>query len=402
MAASTIALMQDVTNESRIALYSNVIAPGAPKPMVELVYHYAKHLGLDPLRKEVMLISFDRKKVTKGRNGQKDTEVWEKDWTVIINVHGFVKIASREKDFAGLLSGVVYPGETCRIKADGTVEHEYDVDDRHELGAAKKGADRLLPIGAWASVTRMLHGLPVRYTKYLPFDQVAGWKDEWEKNANGQGSHKTGRRTLRDIWDQRPDWMNEKCAIAFACRLAYDHAIGRVYVAEEVGLVSNDNGGIEVPDGSMDSSAEVLADVPIVTPETPLLTTPAPVRASEPVETAGTEETSGVAGGADGVPWTTEDQPPSLDELRDRVRQKAGYGTEVKFKGRKFITKQDDGSEWIVDKETVLLLNDEGLIGVGRGGPVRFDDASADALLIIADTLRDLCHPKKQQQGSLL
>jgi hypothetical protein len=223
-----LALIQE-TPEQRITLWTQAVAPGAKPELAALVWHYARVLQLDPLRREVMLITMDRKN---------DVGQWEKEHAVIINVHGLLKIVGRQSDYAGLASAVVYPGERCSIDADGVVHHEYDVAEREKLrqGQGPGGVAAVLPIGAWATVRRAMHGRVVNYTTWLPFAQVAQWKwaDVWE---NGKRTGKK-QRQLRAIWGKLPDWMNEKCAIAFSARKAYDHVIGRVYVPEEFGLES--------------------------------------------------------------------------------------------------------------------------------------------------------------------
>ena len=217
--------------DENVRLFTSVIAPGAPAELVSLVWHYARALDLDPLRREVMLISIPRWDARK--NGFVD------EYAVIVNIHGMLKTVGRQADYAGLQSGVVYPGERCIIKADQTVEHEFDA------GARQPGS--ALPLGAYASITRVIHGKERRFTSWVPFAQVA----QTTKRAKMANGRKVGEElVLRATWKKLPDWMVEKCAIAFTSRKAYDHVFGRVYAPEEFGLLSSD-GGIVVPQGSL-------------------------------------------------------------------------------------------------------------------------------------------------------
>lgn len=367
-------LVQIASEDARIALYSNVIAPGAPKEQVALIHHYAHALGLDPLRREVMLVSFDRKQ---------DDGNWGKQYSVIVNVHGLIKMMSRQHDFAGMASGVVYPGEPCKILPDQSVEHTADIQARNEMGAQAEGARRILPIGAWCTVRRMLHGEIVRYTTYLPFVQVAGFKNEWFTDDKGKRSQ---RRVLRDIWGSRPDWMNEKCAIAFSARKGFDHAFGAgVYAAEEIGMESRDDGSIRIPTGAFDgeekSGAVVLDDEPVQPPT------------MDEDPDANAELLDSMYGPETAEPWTATAAPPTRDELVDRLLMKAEYARTLFAGDRSFVSQGKDGY-YIIDSQV--------LEKVGRTvtqGPLRLEDATDDQLTEAATLVGAISFDKEQRGG---
>lgn len=202
------------SNDQDMKLWMQVIAPGAPIEQARLVYHYARMLGLDPLRKQIMLLK------TKAYN--EESGGWVDQYNILVGIHGMNSLVSSQPDYAGQESATVYNGEKLTIRSDGTVEHEYDPTKRQGL-----------PLGAWASVVRVLHGKPVRFTIWLPFDQIA------QRKARGG--------ELRAVWASRPDWMAEKTALAFADRKAYPHILSNVYAPEEFGGYSRVDGSVMMP-----------------------------------------------------------------------------------------------------------------------------------------------------------
>jgi len=225
------ALPPQYRSEDQLAIFRSVVAPGMPDGVVALVYHYAASLGLDPVRKEVLAVS------TKSKNAQGG---WDTVYNIIVNIHGIMKLLGRQADYCGLRSACVYPGEKCVIHDDGTVEHSYDVTQRPASPGVLTNSVEVLPLGAWACITRLINGKERLFTTWLPFSQCAQVTEEWKEGR------RTGNRVLRSTWATRADWMTEKCAIASVARKAYDHALGRVYAPEEFGAVSTPAGAIEV------------------------------------------------------------------------------------------------------------------------------------------------------------
>jgi phage recombination protein Bet len=185
-----------VTNKEELDLFKGLIAPpGTPEAQIKLAMVYAQKLGLDPLRKQVMIIETYSKGL--------------KTYQIVIGIHGMGALVARQKDYAGTISSAVYEAERITIDARGMVEHTYDPTKR-------SGA----PLGAWSTTYRMLHGHRIGHTIYLKFD------DYVKKNS--------------PTWERMPAWMIEKTARAFTMRAAYPDVLSNVYAPEEFGERSSE------------------------------------------------------------------------------------------------------------------------------------------------------------------
>lgn len=362
--------------DGRVALFTSIIAPGASPELTALVWHYARALDLDPLRKMVMLISMDRKN---------DRGGYDKEYGVIVGVHGVIALLGRQPDYAGLLSGVVFPGEKCSIAADGTVQHEYDVAER----ATKQAGAVTLPIGAYATVRRVMHGQVVQFTTYTPFGEVA--QTTWKKNPQ------TGRseKVLRYIWAARPSWMNEKCAIMFSARKAYDHILGRVYGAEEFGAVSTEQ-GISIPEGFGDRVEVVSADPE--NQESPSVMAGLIPGSETPDPSRGEESQEAIVG--DPAPEATDSlvehlkPPPSIEEAERELKGALHFGALTFLrKPREFIKHDTDGSRYVVDSELLAGL------GLPIDTPLLLTGASAEMLMRVAACINGICHGRSNRRG---
>lgn len=197
--------IQDPLNETDIRLYRETIAPaGTPEAQVKLVFMYAQKLGLDPLRKQIMLI-----KTGSGERQQ---------YMIIVGIHGMTALIERHKEYRGVYSAAVYPGETCVIDSIGNVTHTYNPPER--LGEIK-------PLGAWASCGRWLGDHTHKSTIYLNF---ADYVNQYSQS-----------------WKQQPGWMIDKTARAFAMRAAFADILSGVYAPEEFGRRSLESEEMELP-----------------------------------------------------------------------------------------------------------------------------------------------------------
>lgn len=192
-------------NEEDIQLYKQTIAPaGTPDAQVKLVFMYAQKLGLDPLRKQIMLI----------KTGFGDRI----QYMIIVGIHGMTALIERHKDYRGLQSAAVYPGETISINSNGDVEHTYDPVSRH---------GEIRPLGAWATCARWLGDHTHKSTIYLNF------ADYVNPNSNS--------------WRSQPGWMIDKTARAFAMRASFADILSGVYAPEEFGERSLESEEMELP-----------------------------------------------------------------------------------------------------------------------------------------------------------
>lgn len=189
MVSKALARRPDEDSEDLKLFRALIASPDVPEAQVKMAFQYAKNLGLDPLRKQVMIIE--------------TTSKGQKNYQIVLSIHAMGALAAREADYAGINSAAVYEGERITIDARGMVEHTYDPTKR--TGAI---------LGAWATVYRMLHGHRVLHTIYLKIKDYR-------------------RQTF--TWDQQTAWMMEKTARAFALRAAYPEVLANVYAPEEFG-----------------------------------------------------------------------------------------------------------------------------------------------------------------------
>lgn len=179
-----------ILSDKEIALLKATIAPyGTPDEQIKLAFHVANQLGLDPLRKQVMVVKI--------RN----------NYQVIIGVHGMSAVIAKHPDYRGTISSPVWPGEELVIDSMGHVSHKSHVLDR-------KGN----PVGAWATTVRNYCGYAVNHTSYL----------RWEDYAKMDS----------DSWQKQGPWMIEKTARAFSMRTAFPDELYGVYAKEEFNEIS--------------------------------------------------------------------------------------------------------------------------------------------------------------------
>lgn len=320
-------------------MFCEVIAPGAPPEHVALVFHYAKALQLDPLRRQVMLLEMPRKNKELSRPGN---DVWEKSYTIVVGVHGLLGKIQRHKEYAGIASAAVFAGEPIRIAADQTVTHEYDPINRPKGEAGS-------PLGAWATVTRVLNGKAIPHTAWVPFSECV--LTTWDKK-----DPKNWKKAPRELWAKMPAWMNEKCAIAAAIRKAFDDEVGGVHVPEEFGGRTLSDGSVEV-DPSMAVPVEEELEVTTLAESNP-----------EPGEFSEAEQKAG---------------------LRKRVTE---VGDECLRRDRRQILDRSAGQAWIVDAE-VLQACGSGMI------PLSLETATMDQLTVAYETIQGLNRQSEARGG---
>ena len=378
-------LPPEYRDEDRIRLFCSIIAPGVPPDVVALVYHYAADLGLDPLRREVMPVEARSK-----NNGQ-----WVSSWNIIVGIWAVTKLMSRQSDYAGMRSAVVYPGEKCIIASDGSVRHEYDINERAQLFKARPGDavsdPRLcLPVGAWATVTRNMQGKERLFTSWMPFHQCA--QTVLEDKPNG------GKvKTLRSIWAQRPDWMTEKCAIMPSVRKAFAHKLGRIYAPEEFGALSTESGAIVVPEGApVEAFAEAAPSLPEHDVLMDMHTTMPVNRVAVPVRRDDDDYVvPDFLKDAESEPMPEGAPRPAEPITRDMASERiaaAADRAEFFFKDppRTFIKRTANGV-WLIDAEA--------LERVKSAGPLLLSAANTEKLVAVAQAIESITTDKEMSRG---
>lgn len=372
-------LPPEYRNEDQVQLFCSIVAPGVPADVVALCYHYAADLGLDPLRREVMPVAAR----ARGDRGE-----WITSWNIIVGVWAVTKLMGRQPDYAGMRSGVVYPGERCVIKADGSVEHEYDIVKRSELFKVRAGdaiADPklCLPVGAWATVTRALHGKERQFTSWMPFHQCA---QTVLVDRPGGGKVKE----LRSIWAQRPDWMNEKCAIMPSVRKAFAHKLGRIYAPEEFGAVSTEGGAIHVPEGAPTESIAEVVNTAALAParyEEPIIDVRDDIREAVLARKSAEHEQPDFVKDAE----ADSGPPPTHDEAMAKVSRACARAAFFFTDPERPFVKDTSSGAWLVDAEVLAQMQ--------QTGPLLLTAASADRVAQAAWTIENTTNAKEAARG---
>lgn len=131
-----------------IATIRATVAKDATNDELKMFLHLSQTYGLDPFAKEIWFIKMGRTP------------------TIMTSRDGYLKIANNSEDYDGMVSDVVYEGDTFKKTVDG-VEHVY--------GANKRGA----VVGAYALVYRR----DKRFPSYVfaPFKDYNSGRDAWRQ-----------------------------------------------------------------------------------------------------------------------------------------------------------------------------------------------------------------------------
>lgn len=185
-----------------LALIRRTVASDCNDDEFSLFVNMARHLGLDPLRRQIYAFVFSKDHAEKRR------------MSIIVAIDGLRTIAARQGDYR--------PDED---------EPEFDYDE------ALKGPNN--PLGlvkATVRVWKHSHGGWHRITGTAYWDEVAPLKDEWAYNEAAGKRAPTGRKTLDQSgnWPKMPRVMLAKCAEAVALRKGWPDDLSNVYEGAEV------------------------------------------------------------------------------------------------------------------------------------------------------------------------
>lgn len=190
----------DFTNQ-QLALIKKTVAADTNQDEFELFAHMAKHLRLDPLRRQIYAFVFSKNDPKKRR------------MSIIVAIDGFRTIADR--------TGAYRPDED---------EPTFEIDP-----ALRSPLNPVGLVKATVRVWKHAHGDWHKVTASAYWDEYAPIKEEWAEGEDGR-RRPTGKSTLDTSgnWGKMPRLMLAKVAEALALRKAWPDDFSNVYAAEEV------------------------------------------------------------------------------------------------------------------------------------------------------------------------
>jgi len=184
-----------------VALIRRTVAADTNDDEFNLFVHTARHLRLDPLRRQIFAFVYNKDKPDRRR------------MSIIVAIDGFRAIADR--------TGAYRPDED---------EPSFEVDPE-----AKGPTNPAGLVKATVRVYKHAHGAWHRVTASAYWDEYAPIKEEWAPGEDGK-RRPTGRQTLDTSgnWGKMPRLMLAKVAEALALRKAWPDDLANVYAAEEM------------------------------------------------------------------------------------------------------------------------------------------------------------------------
>lgn len=179
----------------QLALIRRTVAADTTPDEFDLFIAAARHAGLDPFRKQISAIVFNKAKADKRK------------MSIIVNIDGFRVIAARTGGYRPDDRDPVFTFDEA-LKSPENPKGLVSASVR----VFKRDQD-----GSW---------FPCAGTAY--WDEFAPIKDEW---SNGG---KTGRKTVDGNWSKMPLVMLAKCAEAQALRRAFPDALSGLYSEDEM------------------------------------------------------------------------------------------------------------------------------------------------------------------------
>jgi phage recombination protein Bet len=185
-----------------LALIRRTVAKDTNDDEFNLFIHTARHLGLDPLRRQIYAFVFSKDDAKK------------RSMSIVTAIDGFRAIAER--------TGNYRPDEDePTIKFDNSMKSPLN-----PLGIVK----------ASVRVWKFSHGGWHKATGSAFWEEYAPIKDEWAYDQDVGKRKPTGRKLLDDSgkWAQMPRHMVSKVAEALALRKAWPDVFSNVYAVEEM------------------------------------------------------------------------------------------------------------------------------------------------------------------------
>lgn len=183
-----------------LALIRRTVAADCNDDEFNLFIHTSRHLGLDPLRRQVYAMVFSKENAQKRR------------MSIIVGIDGFRSIAER--------TGNYRPDED-----EPSIEYD---------PAIKSSTNPLGIVKATVRVWKFSHGDWHRVTGTAYWDEFAPIKDEWGFDAESGKRKPTGKQTLDGQWPKMGRVMIAKCAEGQALRKGWPDDFSNVYAPEEM------------------------------------------------------------------------------------------------------------------------------------------------------------------------
>jgi phage recombination protein Bet len=196
-------IRQGALTGSQLDLVKRTVAKDTTPAEFDHFMHTAQHLGLDPLRKQILCVVFNKNKPDK------------RNMTIIVPQDGLRVIAARQRDYGPAR-------DEPEIEYDAALKSEINP---HGIVRAK--------VTLWKLYADGWH--PVVATAY--WDEFAAIDEEVEWRENDQGKrypHKTGKQALADNWKRMGRVMIAKCATCQALRAGWPDDFAGVYGEEEI------------------------------------------------------------------------------------------------------------------------------------------------------------------------
>lgn len=199
---SVVQLPSSTYDGRALALIRRTVAADCNEDEFNLFIHTARHLRLDPLRRQIYAFVFSKDRPEKRR------------MSIITGIDGFRTIAER--------TGNYRPDED---------EPTYEADP-----AAKGPNNPAGLVKATVRVFKFSHGDWHRVTASAHWDEYAPLKEEWAWNEEAGKKKPTGKLTLDTSgnWGKMPRLMLAKVAEALALRKAWPDDFANVYAHEEL------------------------------------------------------------------------------------------------------------------------------------------------------------------------
>ena len=192
---------------SQIALIRQTVAKDCNESEFNLFFEAARAYGLDPFRKQISALVFNKDKADK------------RQLAIIVGRDGLRAIASRCGDYRPA-------SEPAEWVTDPTLCSSVNPAGLVSCAVRLWKADRR---GEW---------FPVHGEAY--WEEFAPVKDEWAY-SEGEGKRRpTGNKTVDGNWSRMPRVMLQKCAEAQALRAGWPEQFGGLYAEEELHRVEAD------------------------------------------------------------------------------------------------------------------------------------------------------------------
>lgn len=185
---------------AQVDLIKRTVAKDTSAQEFDHFMHTASHLGLDPLRKQILCIVFNKNNADK------------RNMTIIVPQDGLRVIAARQGDYG---------------PAREEPEIEYDAEAKsatnpHGIVRAKVTLWKLYADG-WQPVVGVAY-----------WDEFAAVEDEWAYDPEQNKRAPTGKQKLADNWKRMGRVMIAKCATCQALRAGWPDDFAGVYGEEEM------------------------------------------------------------------------------------------------------------------------------------------------------------------------